>query len=113
MTLHASKGLEFNVVFLIGLEEGILPHSRCLVNKDEIEEERRLCYVGITRAKDHLYLTCANQRLYFGRSSFNEPSRFLLDIPDKLLEQDFPNEITRDYTKPRNYNQGLIYDPIY
>ncbi|MBU1129814.1 UvrD-helicase domain-containing protein, partial [Patescibacteria group bacterium] len=84
MTLHASKGLEFDVVFLIGLEEGILPHSRCLVDENEIEEERRLCYVGITRAKDHLYLTCANQRLYFGRSSLNEPSRFLLDIPDKL-----------------------------
>ncbi|MBU4210676.1 UvrD-helicase domain-containing protein [Patescibacteria group bacterium] len=110
MTLHASKGLEFDVVFLVGLEEGILPHSRCLVDENEIEEERRLCYVGITRAKDHLFITYANRRLYFGKSSLNEPSRFLADIPDKLLEQDSPAQVTRDYRKPRIYDDDLIYD---
>ena len=86
MTLHASKGLEFTVVFLVGMEEGLLPHSRSLENPEGVEEERRLCYVGMTRAKKKLYLTFATQRLYFGKTSFNEPSRFLEDIPPHLVE---------------------------
>jgi DNA helicase-2/ATP-dependent DNA helicase PcrA len=112
MTLHGSKGLEFEVVFLVGFEEGILPHSRCLIDESEIEEERRLCYVGITRAKDYLYITYASQRLYFGKSSLNEPSRFLADIPADLVEID-ESIITRDYRHPkkRDDDDGLIYDP--
>ncbi|HRS22835.1 MAG TPA: UvrD-helicase domain-containing protein [Candidatus Woesebacteria bacterium] len=86
MTLHGSKGLEFTVVFLVGFEEGILPHSRSLVDEAEIEEERRLCYVGITRAKDFLEITYTKKRLYFGKNSLNEPSRFLSDIPQRLRE---------------------------
>jgi len=85
MTLHASKGLEFEVVFLVGLEEGLLPHSRSLDEPERLEEERRLCYVGMTRAKKRLFLTFAIQRLYFGKTTLNEPSRFLADIPPKLL----------------------------
>ena len=112
MTLHGAKGLEFEVVFLVGFEEGILPHSRCLVDESEVEEERRLCYVGITRAKDYLYLTYASQRLYFGKSSLNEPSRFLADIPNDLIELEENTEIIRDYRhkKPES-DDDLYYDP--
>lgn len=112
MTLHGAKGLEFEVVFLVGFEEGILPHSRCLVDESEVEEERRLCYVGITRAKDYLYLTYASQRLYFGKSSLNEPSRFLSDIPADLVELEENTEIIRDYRhkKPES-DDDLFYDP--
>ncbi len=112
MTLHGAKGLEFEVVFLVGFEEGILPHSRCLVDESEVEEERRLCYVGITRAKDYLYLTYASQRLYFGKSSLNEPSRFLSDIPTDLVELEENTEIIRDYRhkKPES-DDDLFYDP--
>lgn len=86
MTLHAAKGLEFPVVFIVGLEEGLFPHSRSLWDNNELEEERRLAYVGITRAKELLYLTYANRRLYFGQKSSNPPSRFLMDIPEDLIE---------------------------
>lgn len=86
LTLHTAKGLEFPVVFLTGLEEGIFPHSRALADEDELEEERRLCYVGITRAKERLYLAHAWQRLLFGRYSYNLPSRFLEEIPEEVKE---------------------------
>jgi DNA helicase-2/ATP-dependent DNA helicase PcrA len=86
MTLHASKGLEFDKVFLIGMEEGLFPHSRSLLNKDELEEERRLCYVGITRAKVQVYFSYSLRRLYFGQYSSNSVSRFLADIDANLLE---------------------------
>ncbi len=86
MTLHAAKGLEFPIVFLVGLEEGIFPHSRSLFDSAQLEEERRLAYVGITRAKEILYLTYANQRLFFGQNTSNPPSRFIIDIPENLLE---------------------------
>jgi len=86
MTLHAAKGLEFPVVFIIGMEEGLFPHSRSLWDNLQLEEERRLAYVGITRAKDLLYLTYASRRLYFGEQISNPPSRFLIDIPENLLE---------------------------
>lgn len=85
MTLHAAKGLEFAVVFLAGMEEGIFPHVRSMESDKELEEERRLCYVGITRAKEELYLTCANRRTTFGNVSFNPPSRFLREIPGELF----------------------------
>lgn len=86
MTLHASKGLEFDTVFLIGMEEGLFPHSRSLLSRDELEEERRLCYVGITRAKNKVYFSYALRRLYFGQYSSNSVSRFLSDINSNLLE---------------------------
>jgi DNA helicase-2/ATP-dependent DNA helicase PcrA len=86
MTLHAAKGLEFPVVFMVGMEEGLFPHSRALWDAGELEEERRLAYVGITRAKELLYLTYADRRLYFGQRSANPPSRFLIDIPEHLLD---------------------------
>jgi DNA helicase-2/ATP-dependent DNA helicase PcrA len=84
MTLHAAKGLEFKNVFMIGMEEGLFPHSRTLMEPTELEEERRLCYVGITRAKQKLFLTFAARRLYFGQRNSNMVSRFVLDIPENL-----------------------------
>lgn len=85
MTLHASKGLEFKTVFMVGMEEGLFPHSRALLNKHELEEERRLCYVGITRTKEKLYFTFCSSRLYFGTKMYNTVSRFIGDLPQKLL----------------------------
>jgi DNA helicase-2/ATP-dependent DNA helicase PcrA len=84
MTLHTAKGLEFPVVFLIGLEDGVFPHIRALGEPDELEEERRLCYVGITRARQRLYLTHAWSRMLFGSTQYNPPSRFLKEIPETL-----------------------------
>ncbi len=86
MTLHAAKGLEFPYVFLIGMEEGIFPHSRSLMEKQELEEERRLCYVGITRAKQRLFLTFSKRRLIFGQRTSNTPSRFIMDIPRESID---------------------------
>ena len=86
MTLHAAKGLEFPVVFLLGLEEGVFPHSRSLMDEEEMEEERRLAYVGITRAESELYLTNAQMRTLFGRTNMNPVSRFIAEIPPELLE---------------------------
>lgn len=85
MTLHAAKGLEFSYVFMIGMEEGLFPHSRSLMDKQELEEERRLCYVGMTRAKDRLFLTNAKHRLFFGQRANNNASRFLLELPEHLI----------------------------
>jgi DNA helicase-2/ATP-dependent DNA helicase PcrA len=85
MTMHAAKGLEFPIVFLVGLEEGLFPHSRALMDANEMEEERRLAYVGITRAKKQLFLTYARQRLYFGARTAGLISRFIVDIPENLL----------------------------
>lgn len=86
MTMHSAKGLEFPVVFIAGMEEGIFPHSRTLMDPDEMEEERRLAYVGITRAEEQLFLTCSRMRTLFGKTSSNMPSRFLKEIPDELKE---------------------------
>lgn len=86
MTMHAAKGLEFPVVFIIGLEENVFPHARSNNDNDELEEERRLAYVGITRAEQRLYLTHATSRTLFGRSNYNQPSRFLKEISEELLE---------------------------
>ncbi|WP_159885537.1 DNA helicase PcrA [Paenibacillus puerhi] len=86
MTMHSAKGLEFPVVFIVGLEEGVFPHSRALMDNEELEEERRLAYVGITRAEQELYLTCARMRTLFGRTAANAPSRFLHELPPELVE---------------------------
>lgn len=86
MTLHSAKGLEFPVVFLIGMEEGVFPHSRSLMDDTEMEEERRLAYVGITRAEQELYITNAQMRTLFGRTNMNPPSRFIKEIPEDLLD---------------------------
>jgi DNA helicase-2/ATP-dependent DNA helicase PcrA len=86
MTAHAAKGLEFPIVFMTGMEEGLFPHSRSLMDKFELEEERRLCYVGMTRAKKRLYFTYARRRLYFGNRLQNPISRFITDIPENLIK---------------------------
>ena len=87
MTMHAAKGLEFPRVFIVGMEEGIFPGSRSIGEMEELEEERRLCYVALTRAKEQLYLTCANQRMLFGHTMSNLPSRFADEIPEQYLER--------------------------
>lgn len=90
MTLHAAKGLEFPYVFMVGMEEGIFPHSRALMEKSELEEERRLCYVGITRAKNRLFMTYSRRRLIFGQRTANNLSRFILDIPKDTIVMNNP-----------------------
>ncbi|MHB8182898.1 MAG: 3'-5' exonuclease, partial [Candidatus Desulforudaceae bacterium] len=86
MTLHSAKGLEFPVVFVAGLEDGVFPHSRAFSEPAQLEEERRLCYVGITRAEDRLHLTYATRRTIYGNTVYNQPSRFLAEIPRDLFE---------------------------
>lgn len=86
MTLHSAKGLEFPVVFLVGMEEGIFPGYKSIGEPKELEEERRLCYVGITRAKEHLFMTCAKQRTVYGSTSCNAVSRFLKEVPEEMVE---------------------------
>jgi len=88
MTLHSAKGLEFPVVFMVGMEEGLFPSHRSVSEEDELEEERRLCYVGITRAREELYLTNAKYRRIFGSTAYNRGSRFIDEIPDELLSSD-------------------------
>lgn len=90
MTLHSAKGLEFPVVFLVGMEEGIFPHSRALDDENEMEEERRLAYVGVTRAKQRLFLTSAQVRMLFGQTVTNPVSRFIKEIPESLLDIEEP-----------------------
>ena len=88
MTMHSAKGLEFKVVFLAGMEENIMPHTMSLQEKNGIEEERRLCYVAITRAKERLYITNAKRRMLFGNMSMNPPSRFIGEIDPNLIDKE-------------------------
>ena len=100
MTLHSAKGLEFPVVFLVGMEEGLFPSYKSIGEQRELEEERRLCYVGITRAKEYLFLTCAKQRTIFGSTSCNKISRFIEEIPTELIEG------ADELTKPTKINEN-------
>jgi DNA helicase-2/ATP-dependent DNA helicase PcrA len=106
MTIHASKGLEYPVVFLVGMEEGLFPHSRSMLDPNQMEEERRLAYVGITRAKEKLHLTYTRSRLYFGTRSNNLISRFIISIPESLIEgtefrdsDQFLDDVSFDFDK--------------
>jgi len=101
MTMHSAKGLEFPIVFIVGMEESIFPHSRAFTDDEELEEERRLAYVGITRAEKQLYLTSAKMRTLFGRTSVNMPSRFLKEIPSELLESNQADVV--DGSFPRGF----------
>ena len=96
MTLHSAKGLEFPVVFLVGMEEGLFPSYRSIGEEKELEEERRLAYVGITRAREYLYLSCAKQRTIFGSTTCNRMSRFVQEIPDELIEKEGA-DLAQDY----------------
>jgi len=88
MTLHSAKGLEFPIVFITGMEEGIFPHSRSLEEEESLEEERRLCYVGLTRAQERLFLTHTSRRNLYGQTLSYPPSRFVKEIPSELLEEE-------------------------
>jgi DNA helicase II / ATP-dependent DNA helicase PcrA len=96
MTFHLAKGLEFPVVFMVGMEEGLFPHARSLDDEGEMEEERRLCYVGMTRAMERLYLTNAQRRRLYGGEQYNLPSRFLEEIPDEFLKKSGMHKMSRD-----------------
>ena len=101
MTLHTAKGLEFPIVFLVGLEDGVFPHLRSLGDPDEMEEERRLCYVGITRAREHLYMSHAWCRTLWGTSNYNPPSRFLDEIPEELMKSEGGEQLRRNRGRSR------------
>jgi DNA helicase-2/ATP-dependent DNA helicase PcrA len=107
MTMHSAKGLEFPVVFIIGMEEGVFPHSRAWSETAELEEERRLAYVGITRAKELLYLTCAYTRTLYGRTMSNMPSRFLQEIPERLIETESASAGYRTGSRSSSFSAGF------
>ncbi len=100
MTMHSAKGLEFPVVFIAGMEESIFPHNRALLDSNEMEEERRICYVAITRARQRVYLTNAFRRTLYGRTVYNSPSRFIDEIPENLISRDDPSEPGKKAPQP-------------
>jgi len=107
MTLHSAKGLEFPLVFLVGLEEGLFPHQRSIESENDLEEERRLCYVGITRAEKQLIICYAEQRRLYGNTLYGIPSRFLKEIPDTLIEEIRPKVKTQINTYEREVKKPL------
>lgn len=111
MTLHSAKGLEFPIVFMTGMEEGLFPSGRSMTEQEQLEEERRLCYVGITRAEEELFMTYASMRMLYGKTNYNAPSRFLRELPESLLEscnKDRPviSDLT---TKKKNIEKSKYY----
>ena len=113
MTMHAAKGLEFPVVFVVGTEEGIFPGIRAIGEPEEMEEERRLCYVAMTRAKEKLYMTCAHQRMLFGRTSANRPSRFVGEIPTELTEQSGRSPLAPSVEEDESWGYSRPARPTY
>lgn len=116
MTMHASKGLEFPVVFIIGMEEGLFPHTRSMDDEQGIEEERNLCYVGITRAKDKLHLTYCSERSIFGQVALRDPSRFLVELPEShvrklvLTNEQLYDWKSGDHIRHPQYGEGVILE---
>jgi DNA helicase-2/ATP-dependent DNA helicase PcrA len=112
MTLHSAKGLEFPLVFLVGLEEGLFPHSLSAEDAGRLEEERRLCYVGMTRAKQQLYVTHAESRRIYGREGYPQPSRFLRELPAGLLEEVRGGGLSRPAVPiaPTRFTSGAALD---
>jgi DNA helicase-2/ATP-dependent DNA helicase PcrA len=109
MTMHSAKGLEFPLVFLCGLEDGLFPHQRSIADPNGLEEERRLCYVGITRAKQTLYVTYAEQRRLHGMDNFSQPSRFISEIPDEYVEEIRPRvQVSRPMRPARTGNRTSL-----
>jgi DNA helicase-2/ATP-dependent DNA helicase PcrA len=109
MTMHSAKGLEFPLVFLCGLEDGLFPHQRSIADPNGLEEERRLCYVGITRAKQTLYVTYAEQRRLHGMDNFSQPSRFISEIPDEYVEEIRPRvQVSRPMRPTRTANRTSL-----
>ncbi|MFC1512530.1 ATP-dependent helicase [bacterium] len=117
MTIHLAKGLEFPVVFMTGMEEGLFPHINSSWEPDELEEERRLCYVGMTRSQERLYLTCASQRKLYGHSRWNTPSRFIRESGLDTNIQDPKPKTSQSFSankiEPEIYNDDITYEPIY
>jgi DNA helicase-2/ATP-dependent DNA helicase PcrA len=128
LTLHMAKGLEFPVVFMVGMEEGIFPHNRSMDDPDQMEEERRLCYVGITRTKERLYLIHAFRRTLFGQSELGQLSRFIEDIPAHLIKGRQVSEVveaplerqpvleaqfkTGDRVRHPKFGQGMVIESV-
>jgi len=117
MTLHAAKGLEFPVVYIVGMEEGLFPHRRSLDDREELEEERRLCYVGMTRARKELIFSYAHQRRLMGQLTGSDMSRFIREIPQEMMADTMPkrrreveNQLKRDF-KPRRMSSSATYRP--
>jgi DNA helicase-2/ATP-dependent DNA helicase PcrA len=116
MTLHSAKGLEYKVVFIVGMEDGIFPHQNSFCEAGGLEEERRLCYVGITRAKEKLYLSNAKKRMLYGKENLTVPSRFLKEIPDEYIEVTSSSvkeakkldKTTMFYDEEQEYNVGQV-----
>lgn len=112
MTIHSAKGLEFPYVFLIGMEDGIFPHQNCFLEEDGLEEERRLCYVGITRAKEGLYISNAKRRMLYGKETMNPPSRFIKEIDESLLDIANPTMQEKGFVNKEELyiNEDVVYN---
>ena len=111
MTMHSAKGLEFPLVIMCGMEDGLFPHQRSVMDPNGLEEERRLCYVGITRARQTLYLTYAEQRRLHGMDSFSQPSRFIKEIPEEFVEEVRPRvQVSRPMHRPQRTRRPAATD---